>query len=103
MDFSFRNIFMIIFGLIFTGFAVFWMYVASDLGAPFPVPMFGLIFVVAGIAVIVTGIRAIVKGSVAVKEPATLTYEEYRKAQKAAKKKEDEDPDASHLSTDNRH
>lgn len=103
MDFSFRNIFMILFGIVFSGFAFFWMYMAFDLGAPFPVPLFGLIFVVAGFAVIGMGIRGIIKGPSVCEEPVPLSYEEYRKTQEEAKKKENEDPDASRLSTDNRH
>lgn len=103
MDNSFRNYFMILFGVVFSGFAFFWMYMAFSLGAPFPVPLFGLIFVVAGFAVIAAGFRAIIKGPTVREEPVPPTYEEYMKAQEEAKKKENEDPNASSLSTEDRH
>lgn len=102
MDLSFHNIFLIIFGAIFTGFAIFWMKTAFDLGAPFPVPLLGLIFVAAGVALIVQAVRGIIKDPVLHEDRGPATYSDYMKAQETAKKKENEDLNTSGLSTEKR-
>lgn len=102
MDFSFRNLFLVLFGIFFVAFALFWMSLASNMGAPSPFPYFGLIFVVAGIGIIIVGIRTIVKGPISFRN-GPATYNDYMKAQEMAKEKENEDPNASRLSTEHKH
>lgn len=102
MDFSLRNIALYIFGMFFTIFAIYWMLTAKDMEL-YPLDLFGLIFAAAGILMMCGAIFKIAKGQATCKATTgPAPYRDYMGAQKTAKN-EKEDPNASRLSTDDRH
>ncbi len=101
MGFILRNIALYIFGMFFTIFAIYWMFTAKDMGL-YPIDLYGLIFAAAGIMMMVVAIFKIAKGEATCKATGPAPFGDYMEAQKTAKN-EKEDPNASRLSTEDRH
>lgn len=93
-------------GIFFVIFSLFWMSMASAIGAPGVFVAFGIPFVLIGAAIVVISLRATVEKEPDGRKYRPMTYEDYLRKQQAAAEKEEkekEDPDTSRLSTDDRH